>query len=432
MNRYNWTWCLVFAPLGSVPAVAQHHVEYGINLSLGPIYHEEYKQGTEPTGPITREESIADYGSILGHANVGFGVNKARLELHGTNPADPFVFDYGFATSRYWDWFTFDDPNLNGTHGFFETTLFLEGSGFADLSPSFLDSLETEFNAFWHAVINFSVDGVTDPNGNPIQSVYYAGEWYKGLDSTTLDYFGDPLNTYQQPATFEFIFGEPILMDTFLQVLTQFDNQISHVPGTLDTVIDLGNSAYWGGIRNLRDANGNPVSNVGYSSSSGYDYRRGPGDFDGNGIYDCSDVDSLVAIIAAGSNVLQFDVTGDGLVNMNDLTRWLAVAGAANLASGQAYREGDANLDGFVDGSDFNAWNAHKFTNQASWCAGDFTANGAIDGSDFSVWNSNKFTSSSNRSQAVPEADIPCLLATAILFWTQRRNSPGGTGVTKL
>ncbi len=412
MNRFRLVAMSVMSMSLALPVAAQHHVEYGINLSLGPIYHEEYLQGELPAGPIIHSETIVDYGSIAGQANVGFGVNKARLDLEGTNPNDPFVFEYGFATSRYWDWFRFDDPELKGTHGFFDTTLFLAGTGYANLSPGFLDSPDTEFDAFWHAVINVSVDGITDPIGNAVQSLYYAGEWYKGYGSTTMDYIGDPLNTYQQQGTFEFIYGEPILMDTFLQVLTQFDNQTSHVPGTLDAMIDLGNSAYWGGIRNLRDANGNPVSDKGYSSSSGFDYRRQPGDFDSSGAYDCSDVDALVALIAAGTYEASFDLTGDGQVNHADLTTWLSVAGSRNLASGNPYLSGDANLDGVVDGTDFIAWNAHKFTDVAAWCSGDFTADGVVDGLDFVAWNEHKFASSDDHA-AVPEPSsrMICLLA---------------------
>ena len=254
-------------------ARAQHHVEYGMSLSLGDAYYEHYEQGVQPVGPIDHQEVIPDYGQISGNANVGFGVNKARVELSGTNTSNPLIFDYGFASSRYWDSFQFSDPSLNGTHGFFDATLFVAGSGSATLRDQFLSSLDTEFDAFWHAVIDVSVTGVTDTNGSPIQSGYYAGEWLKAFGGSTLDYFGDPLNTYQQVVTFEFIYGQPILMDTFLQVDVQFDNQTSMVAGTLDSVIDLGNSSYWGGIRRVRDARGIPVTNAVYSSSSGVDYR---------------------------------------------------------------------------------------------------------------------------------------------------------------
>jgi hypothetical protein len=275
---------------------------------------------------------------VAGETNVGFGVNKARVDLAGTNPNNPLWFEYGFATSRYWDMFQFDDPLLDGTHGFFDVTLYVAGSGSVNLSDGYLLSPDTTFDAFWHAVINVSVDGVLDPNGSTIQSVYYAGQWYKDLDMTSLDYYGDPLDTYQQTATLEFIYGQPIFMDTFLQVDTYFDNQISSVAGTLDSVIDLGNSSYWGGITNLRDSQRNPVTTASYSSSSGFDYRQSAfpcrprpyGDAapppEGNGIVDVDDIlyvldafaDKDPCINFPGSDLSPCDDTCD-LVDVDDL-----------------------------------------------------------------------------------------------------------------
>src|ERR1044072_8906868 len=124
---------LVVLGLSAAFAAAQHHVEYGLNLSLGQEYYEHYKQGAEPLGAITNEIVDPPYGRVAGVANVGLGVNKANLELSGTNPNNPLYFDYGFATSRYWDWFKFHNPELNGTQGFFDATLYVEGSGHADL-----------------------------------------------------------------------------------------------------------------------------------------------------------------------------------------------------------------------------------------------------------------------------------------------------------
>lgn len=324
---------IVACLLVGAPAYAQHHVEYGVNLSLGPHYIEHYEQGEQPVGPIEHEDIIAGYGRVAGTANVGFGVNKARVDLSGTNPNNPLWFEYGFATSRYWDFFQFDDPALNGTHGFFDLTLFVAGSGFVDLSDEYLLSPDTEFDAFWHAVINVWVEGVTDPFGSPIQSGVYAGNWYKGFDSTVLEYTGDPLNTYQQTVTFEFIYGQPILVDTFLQVDTRIDNQFAQVPGTLDTVIDLGNSSYWGGIRNLRDAQGNPVTNAKYFSSSGFDYRQSavpvsPGDINSDGAVDESDMAIFVEVLlgndADQTHVSASDLNGDGLADGADLSGFVA------------------------------------------------------------------------------------------------------------
>ncbi|MFO0840545.1 MAG: hypothetical protein U1D55_18715 [Phycisphaerae bacterium] len=328
MNAKQFLACCVVALAVSSSAVAQHHVEYGVNVSLGPFqYIEHYEQGAAPVGPISEEIVITDYGRTACQANVGFGVNKARVDLAGTNPANPLFFEYGFATSRYWDVFQFDDPLLDGTPGFFDATLYMAGSGFVNLSPEYLQSPDVEFDAFWHAVINVMVDGVTDPFGSPVQSGYYAGEWYKGLGGTTLDYTGDPLNTYQQTVTFQFIYGQPILMDTFLQVDINIDNQTSSVGGTLDSVIDLGNSSYWGGIRNLRDGQGHPVTNAAYSSSSGFDYRQSalptPGDTNGDGLVNESDLGTLLSAFGKCNGnpgyVAAADFDHDGCVSESDL-----------------------------------------------------------------------------------------------------------------
>ena len=264
---------LVISLLAAGVARGQHHVEYGLDLSLGADFYSHYEQGVAPVGPVSFDDRIDGYGSLSGVANVGFGVNKARIAYNATNFDNPVEFDYGFASSRYWDSFQFSDPVLNGTHGFFDATLFVAGSGATVLTGQYLSSPDTDFDAFWHAVVNVTVNGVTDTNGSPIQSGYYAGEWAKPFGESVLGYSGDPLNTYQQTVTFEFIYGQPILMDTFLQVDIEFDNQTYLVPGTLSSEIDLGNSSYWGGIQRLRDARGNLVTNASYSSSSGTDYR---------------------------------------------------------------------------------------------------------------------------------------------------------------
>ena len=136
------------------------------------------------------------------------------------------------------------------------------------------------------------------------------------------------------------------------------------------------------------------------------------GDFNGDGIWDCSDIDALTAAIAATSTDLAFDMNADGAVTLADITAanvgWLAVGGANNTAatSGNPFLEGDANLDGSVDVSDFNEWNSNKFTAVAAWCGGDFNADGSVDVSDFNLWNGTKFTNASGDFAAVPEPSL--------------------------
>ena len=126
------------------------------------------------------------------------------------------------------------------------------------------------------------------------------------------------------------------------------------------------------------------------------------GDFNFDGAYTCEDIDGLIAEIAAGTNLPSFDLNDDSLVNLDDRDLWLATAGEFNLGPGKVYLPGDATLNGVVDGLDFIAWNANKFTNVAAWCSGDFSADGVVDGVDFTIWNSNKFTESAVL-RALPE-----------------------------
>lgn len=153
------------------------------------------------------------------------------------------------------------------------------------------------------------------------------------------------------------------------------------------------------------------------------------GDFDNNGFYECNDVDQLVSAIVdvkgGATPDLNFDLTDDGTVNDDDLVAWRTEAGAgvvapALTASGNPVQEGDADLDGTVDGLDFIEWNTNKFTPTAAWCAGDFNADGVVDGLDFIKWNDNKFTSADGVA-AVPEPSGLWLLLVTLPLALRRR-----------
>ena len=140
------------------------------------------------------------------------------------------------------------------------------------------------------------------------------------------------------------------------------------------------------------------------------------GDFNGDGSLDCHDIDALTLEIVEQSHGPAYDLTNDSFVNQVDLYEWLAIAGAENNASGNAYLLGDANLDGFVDASDYNIWNANKFTRSAAWCSGDFSGDGIVDARDFNIWNAHKFQTAN--SQLVPEPDsLSLLFVAAISSW---------------
>jgi hypothetical protein len=143
-----------------------------------------------------------------------------------------------------------------------------------------------------------------------------------------------------------------------------------------------------------------------------------PGDFDGDGDYACADVDALVDAIVRAEHELTFDLTGDDMVDTADLSEWLALAGAAENASGNPYLPGDANLSGVVDFLDFNIWAANRFTSQSAWCLGDFNATGIIDFLDFNIWAEHRFQSS-----FVPEPSAIWLLLIGGAVGCRRRHS---------
>ena len=148
--------------------------------------------------------------------------------------------------------------------------------------------------------------------------------------------------------------------------------------------------------------------------------ERALGDFDLDGVLGIPDIDQLVVEISGQTSNLDFDLTGDGLVDGSDLTEWLSLAGQENLPSGNAYQVGDANLDGVVDGSDFGLWNANKFTSAAAWSRGDFNADAVVDGSDFNLWNAQKFSAAGQASVPEPAAAAVAALW-AMVLWGRRQ-----------
>ncbi len=223
-------------------------------------------------------------------------------------------------------------------------------------------------------------------------------------------------------------FNDPLL-NPFLtdapQTLTYSLADLPFVSGDLDFSIDFAQIL---GVQLIVQPFGDAVS-IGVDADNAVTVDNflfeGPtvtlpsGDFNGDMLFDCTDVNDLVAEIVAGTNTADFDMNGDGSVDVGDLDSWLAAAGAANLPSGNPYLPGDANLDGSVDVSDFNVWNGSKFLMNSGWCGGDFNADGSTDVSDFNVWNENKFQASGLAT--VPEPTMVAFLVGAMICWPRRR-----------
>lgn len=118
------------------------------------------------------------------------------------------------------------------------------------------------------------------------------------------------------------------------------------------------------------------------------------GDLNLSGGTDAQDIDYLFQHL--GQSSWRLDLNSDGQTNTLDVT--VLVEDILGTLFG------DANLDGVVDGSDFNVWNSYKFTTGTGWASGDFNGDGSTDGSDFGIWNSWKFQSGSGGAlRLVPE-----------------------------
>ncbi len=96
------------------------------------------------------------------------------------------------------------------------------------------------------------------------------------------------------------------------------------------------------------------------------------GDFDDDGTWSVSDIDSLMTEIAHNSRNLAFDLTGDGIVDDLDRDSWLAVAGPRNGFAG-ALLIGDGNLDGIVNSADLGVLGVNWQSARNGWTEGNFS-----------------------------------------------------------
>ncbi len=158
----------------------------------------------------------------------------------------------------------------------------------------------------------------------------------------------------------------------------------------------------------VRDGNGNMTARIDMGAFEVQKpFPRPACDFSGDSTCDIDDIDALIMEIVAGTNLPLFDLTSDGLVDLEDRDQWLAAAGAMNLSSGNPYLLSDANLDGVVDGSDFIRWSVHRFTSTGKWSWADWNADGITDGQDWIIWNSTKFQSSDAPSLVImPQVNL--------------------------
>lgn len=105
------------------------------------------------------------------------------------------------------------------------------------------------------------------------------------------------------------------------------------------------------------------------------------GDFNGDTVLDCQDIDLLHAEIRNGTNNPQFDLNGDQLVDQRDRQPWLDEAGVV---------WGDANFDHHVDHLDLNIVGLNWLSTPAGYCQGDLSGDDLVGAADDDVVSSNR------------------------------------------
>ena len=152
------------------------------------------------------------------------------------------------------------------------------------------------------------------------------------------------------------------------------------------------------------------------------DFSAGvPGDFTGEGLVTADDIDVLYDAVNAASDVTFHDLDGSLTVDEGDVTHLVETILSTNF--------GDANLDGSVNGLDFNIWNAHRFQACTGWDQADFNGDGATDGSDFNRWNQHKFLAAAAAAEGQPSrtprapANMPVALSVDVIMAKTGANS---------
>jgi hypothetical protein len=143
------------------------------------------------------------------------------------------------------------------------------------------------------------------------------------------------------------------------------------------------------------------------------------GDLNGDGAVDVADLTALADAISVGNMQTVLDYDSNGIVDEADIPVFLL----GLLGSIQ----GDANLDGFVDGSDFNQWNDHKFQScNMTLSDGDFNVDGVVDGSDFNIWMANRFTAIAVPANDAVGARVPRAAANLDFVHAGRQENNAG------
>ena len=144
-----------------------------------------------------------------------------------------------------------------------------------------------------------------------------------------------------------------------------------------------------------------------------------PGDFNGDGLVDVTDLDALSKASKDGSEDWQYDINIDGEVNNNDVLAWIKWSKGTCI--------GDVNLDGVFDSSDLVQLfqvGIYENDDEATWTTGDWNGDCVFDSSDLILaFQEGCYESDDARAapaESVPEPTSGMLFGLGIVGWILR------------
>ena len=136
-----------------------------------------------------------------------------------------------------------------------------------------------------------------------------------------------------------------------------------------------------------------------------------------DGLYSVGD---LSAGVPVDSTNFIFDLTGDSMVGVADLTQWLSKAASFN-GYNTPYRRGDTNFDMDVDITDFHAlvtnFDFDGDTNHNDWPEGNFDGDGDVDITDFDYMANNFSPIGYGSTNSIPEPSASFLALIGLLVF---------------
>ncbi len=148
-----------------------------------------------------------------------------------------------------------------------------------------------------------------------------------------------------------------------------------------------------------------------------------PGDVTNDTIVDCDDIDAVSNAVRHGWTDAQFDINGDGTVDLVDRQAWMQLVQVPG-ADAVGVLEGDFDLNGVVEFADFLVLSGN-FGHPGNWCEGDATGDREVSFADFLALSTN-FGQSATDVATVPEPAMAFYIP--ILFLMGFRYSQRRTG----